>query len=211
MHSIHRFPEGKAMDEEETPGPALATSIFLVPHVFGWLVFLPGYNLITRMVVIIYMVMTAVPLYLLVDAIWNSGEGSSFSEDYDKNRKAADRSVTDAKTYIDEYQNGSLPSIETAPQQSASKNYRMTSIELAQTMEKNSENAPNGNVVIQVTGKAISKPDGKILYLEGTEYYPAVTLEYSGNTPDTEIGDTVKATCKKVVKGISGPQLSECF
>lgn len=200
------------MDEEKSAGPGLMASIFLVPHVFGWLVFRPGYGLATRAIVTLYMVLSAIPLYFLIVTLTTSG-GSirQMARDYDRNREVATRNAEDAKGYLQDYEKGDIGASEGDVQQNGNGNRNVDSVELAKAVEKNTAalSAYSGGAVI-IHGKAIGDAMGTTAYLQGTETYPAVTLRYSGEMPAIIRGQDVEATCATVIMATAGPELSSC-
>lgn len=204
------------MSEEETPGPGLMASIFLVPHIFGWLVFLPGYSLITRFVVVIYMIMTAIPLYFLIVTLWGSGDDvKSLAKDFNRNREVASRNADAAQEYMDDYTSGQMTfksDRDAKPRNSEEAEIiNLSSVQLALAFEKNKEAIKSyQSKIIAINGKATSAAQGNILYLEGADYYPAVTLTYSGTAPNVKAGENVTARCEQIEMAISGPSLKNC-
>lgn len=146
------------MDGEKEPGLGLMASIFLVPQIFGWLVFRPGYSLMTRMVVMVYMVIATIPAYFLIMTLWTSGDQiKGMARDFDRNREVASRNAGEARGYMQDYENAELSSSGTAPTKDTDNLLRVSSVELAKAAENGRDKlAQYDGATIVVTGKTMS-------------------------------------------------------
>lgn len=185
-----------------------------MPLIFGWLVLRRGYHPGVRAVVLIYMVISLIPVYMLVSILWNSGdEVKRLAKDYDKNRAVAERNSGVAQQYMDQYEKGDLdegrgPAAPAAQAASPAAPIAVTSAALARRIEadRTTVTRMTGHP-ITVTGTMTGAPQGGRVFLAGGELYPAVILEYAGTPPGE--GD-VSATCSTIRLETIGPILGGC-
>lgn len=197
-------------DDERTLGGGLGAAIFLMPLIFGWLVFRKGYHVGIRIAVGIYMLLSVVPLYYLVSLLWNSGdEVQRLARDYDKNRAVAERYADKATSYIEQYEDGELKRDgESGSSKNAKAPMRIDARSLALQIEK--DNAFLNQIAgrpLEITGSTIGAPAGNRVFLAGGESYPAVMLEYEVGTAAE---GTVRATCAGIRLETVGPILEKC-
>lgn len=202
--------------EEKNPGAGLWASIFIAPQIFGWLVFRPGYATMTRILVALYMLVTAIPLWFLVATLWNSSDQiQTMAQDFNRNRAVADRNAGEARGYMRDYESGDLGSGRAptggsgVPDPSGA--ISVDAAELARNAEKGAAAmAPLAGHAITVTGRATGTSAGDTVYLAGTEMYPAVSLHYATPSATISAGDVVTATCGAIGMATAGPTLSSC-
>ena len=214
----------RTADEDRRLGGGLGTAIFMLPQVFGWLVFRPGYDWIVRIVVAIYMILSSIPLYFLIVTLWGSGgDIRQMARDFSKNREAAARNSDRAFGYMHEYNaggrtipadgpaitgiNGNSPAPANPPA-AAAPAAPIDAARLSAEQESGAIKARSGPVT--VSGKATAATIGQKVYLAGSGAYPAVTLEYAGAAPSVQAGESVTATCQTVTGGGAGPTLGGC-
>ena len=192
----------------------LATGILLVPQVFGWMVLRSGYGFTTRLLVLTYMVLSTIPLYFLIVTLWSSG-GDIFgmARDFDRNREVTARGVDEARQYIDEYEKGdpagthagdSKVIVDTRP-------VAMTALRLAQEAERGEQAlAALKGRSIEISGPAAADGRDGIVYLEGTDTYPAVTLRLADERVTVAAGQQVNLVCDGLTLVTAGPKLVNC-
>lgn len=199
------------MDDERRIDGGLAAAIFLIPQVFGWLVFRPGYSIIARLVVILYMVLASIPLYFLIVTLWTSGDQiETMAKDFHKNKEVAKRNVDSAKSYMDDYETGEINSKRLQGEKSGGI-IKTRADDLMRSFEHGGPGIqPYLDKTVVLNGTASAAPQGDRVFLQGNDIYPAITLHYKDDAPDVDAGDEVIATCSSISMATSGPDLSEC-
>lgn len=201
------------MNEEKNVGGGLAVAIFFFPHIFGWIVLRKGYAFGAKLLVLFYMLVSILPLYILASLIWMS-QAPGFSENFARNRKLADRNAMMAKDYIDDYSEGSLDSEDSKNKdasQKGVKSIKITAVQLAREAEKGPKTlSAFKDKRLVITGRVTGAGGTNILYMAGTETYPALTLRYPSGIPGVASGVDYVATCTGIGIGIAGPDMKEC-
>lgn len=206
---------------EKKVDAGLAAGILLLPQVFGWAVLREGYGIATRFVVFTYMIVSSIPLYFLIMTLWTSGgDLVGMAKDYDRNRSVTERNIGEAQSYMDDYQRGDLQQRDagTLPAATADQNKVSAGDAIDTTAENLARTAEAGGSWIdtfkgksvRLTGKATADASGGLVYLAGTDLYPAVTVHMDDTAFEAETGEDVTVTCDQVAMGTAGPELRKC-